>query len=84
MMKLLLIVGINDEIIAQFKKDLAKGDENFVFTDGGDLDMYLGVKVTKRKDEKLELTQPFLIDKIINTIIGKDMQLHISNIHKVF
>ena len=76
----LLIVGINDEIIAQFKKDLAKGDENFVFTDGGDLDMYLGVKVTKRKDGKLELTQPFLIDKIINTIIGKDTQLHISNI----
>ena len=76
----LLIVGINDEIIAQFKKDLAKGDENFVFTDGGDLDMYLGVQVTKRKDGKLELTQPFLIDKIINTIIGKDTQLHISNI----
>ena len=71
---------MNDEIIVQFKKDLAEGDEHFVSTDGGDLDMYLGVQVTKRKDGKLELTQPFFIEKIINTVFGKDTPLDISNL----
>jgi len=35
----LLTVGINDDIIIKkFKKDLATGKENFVFSDGGTLE----------------------------------------------
>ena len=68
----LLLIGTDDKIIAEFKKKLAEGNENFVFTDGGELDTYLGVQVKKQPNGSLELTQPFLIDKIIKTIIGND------------
>ena len=79
----LLIVGINDEIISNFKTQLAEGKENFVFTDGGPLESYLGVNVKKCNNGTIELTQSFLIEKIINTIIGKEEILHETNVPAV-
>ena len=50
----LLIVGINDAIIAAFKEELAQGKKNFIFTpDGGPLESYLGVNVYNTKMEHL-------------------------------
>ena len=46
----LLIVDTDDEIFANFKKELSKGKENFVFTDGGPLESYLGVEVVKHSN----------------------------------
>jgi len=60
--------------------DLAAGKENFIFTDVGDLEAYLGVEVTKHANKTIELCQPFLIDKIIKTIAGDANNLHSSNI----
>ena len=76
----LLIVGINDEIVANFKKILAEGKENFIFTDGGPLESYLGVEVSKNNNGSFELKQSFLIEKIIKTIIGEDDILHETNV----
>ncbi len=76
----LLIVGINDEIVANFKKILAEGKENFIFTDGGPLDSYLGVEVSKEDNGSFKLKQSFLIDKIIKTIIGDEEILHETNV----
>ena len=76
----LLIVGINDETVANFKKILAEGKENFVFTDGGPLEAYLGVEVSKPNNGSFELKQSFLIEKIIKTIIGDEEILHETNI----
>ena len=76
----LLIIGINEEIIANFKKILAEGKENFIFTDGGPLESYLGVEVSKTSNGSFELKQPFLIDKIIKTIIGDEAILHETNV----
>jgi len=79
----LLIIGIDDEIIATFKKELAEGKENFIFTDGGPLESYLGVNVKKHANGTFELSQSFLIEKIINTIVGEEEILHESNVPAV-
>ena len=75
----LLIIGIDDEIIATLKKELAEGKEKFIFTDGGPLESYLGLNVKKRVNGTFELSQSFLIEKIINTNVGEEEILHESN-----
>ena len=72
----LLIIGIDDEIIATYKKELTEGKENFIVTDGGPLASYLGVNVKKRANGTFELSQSFLIEKIINTIVSEEEILH--------
>ena len=69
----LLIVGVDDNIIKQFKKDFAAGH-------GGNLEACLGVEVTKHSNKTIELCQPFLIDKIIKTIAGDENNIHSFNI----
>lgn len=56
--------GISKRLI----KSLKDGNENFQFTDEGPLDKYLGVNIKKRKDGKLELTQPHLIERFLATV----------------
>ena len=72
--KLILIVYVDDMIcmcptskpIDDFLHDMQKG--GFSLTDQGDVNEYLGLKVTKSKDGKtMDLTQPHLIDKIISS-----------------
>ncbi len=79
----LCIVGIDQATVASFKKNLNNCEEKFTFTDGGPLDNYLGVNVIKHQNGKLELNQPFLIDKIIETIVGSEAILHESNVPAV-
>ena len=43
-------------------------DTNFKVTDEGDINDYLGVKVTKRTDGRLKLTQPHLIQQILDDL----------------
>ena len=56
---------------------MKEGNENFSFTDGGSLENYLGVKVTNRDDGSLQLTQPYLIQKII-TAVMQDQRINPS------
>ena len=51
-----------------------------MFTDGGPLESYLGVEITKHVNGSFELKQSFLINKIIDTIIGDEEVLYESNI----
>jgi hypothetical protein len=53
-------------------KSLKEGNENFDFTDDGDLDKYLGVDVKKHKDGSIELTQTHLIRRFLE-VIGMDI-----------
>ena len=50
---------------------LARGHENFVFTDEGDLKQYLGVNVDKHSDGTMHLTQTHLIQRFLE-VIGLD------------
>ena len=57
-----IFCGPNEEEIATCMSDLGK---RFDITDEGDIDEYLGVKVTRAPDGSITLTQPHLIDSII-------------------
>ena len=57
-----IFCGPDEKEIEKCMKDLS---EQFDITDEGDIDEYLGVKVTKLPDGTITLTQPHLIDSII-------------------
>ena len=65
-----------------------KQDANFKVTDEGDINNYLGVKATKRTGGRLELTQPHLIQQILDdlgftkTTIENHHQLHRLNYYQ--
>ena len=52
--------------VDKFIQDLR--DANFKVTDTGDINNYLGVKVTKSTDGRFELTQPHLIQHILGDL----------------
>ena len=55
--------------IDKFIKSLKDGPEQFEFTEEGSLASYLGVKfIDFDNGEQFEMTQPFLIDRIINAM----------------
>ena len=75
----IMIIGKDAAHVDSFKQSMKDGKENFCFTDGGNLENYLGVQVAKRADGSLLLTQPFLIQKIINAVIG-DQRINPSKV----
>ncbi len=80
----IVLVYVDDMIIFSRKgtragellvEALGEGHENFVFTDDGDLDKYLGVDVKRYKDGRIELTQPHLIERFL-AVIGYDKDVN--------
>ena len=68
-----ILISKDDIAIPKFIKSLEDGAKNFVFTDEGSLESYLGVSMVKLPDGKgFTLSQPLLIDRIIKAI-GFDM-----------
>eukprot|EP00978_Attheya_sp_CCMP212_P011298 scaffold27851_cov51-Attheya_sp.AAC.1 len=57
---------IND--IIQLMKVPCKGTRTFDVTDKGQLSDYLGVKIERKDDGSIHLTQPHLIDQIISDL----------------
>ena len=64
----LIILSPRDIIITNFVKSLQGTTEEFELTDEGPLEKYLGVNIKKHKDGLLELTQPYLIERIIKGV----------------
>ena len=44
---------------------MKNGDENFVLTDEGDINKFLGIEITQLDDKRFKISQPFLTDRII-------------------
>ena len=42
------------------------GKENFVTTDEGNINKFLGIEITQFDDKRFKVSQPFLIDRIIS------------------
>ena len=64
-----ILVSKKESVITDFVQSLHNGPENFVFTEEGSLKSYLGICISKLPDGKgFEMSQPFLIDKIIKAI----------------
>ena len=58
-----------DLAIQKFISYLKAGTEDFVFTEEGTMNLYLGVDISSLTDEKdFTLSQPFLIDRVIQAL----------------
>ena len=61
-----ILLSPKKEIIDEFLVSLKHGPEQFIFTDEGDIERYLGVEVTRLDDDSgFKMTQPFLIERIL-------------------
>ena len=60
-----IIIGPAMTEIDKFVESLKNGPEDFVLTDEGDIDKFLGIEITQLDDRRFKLAQPFLIDRII-------------------
>lgn len=63
-----ILVGKSNKAIDGFIDSMNKGDENFDFTDDGDIKNYLGVEFTRHGDGSMELKQEFLMKRIVDAV----------------
>ena len=60
-----IIVGEDMGEIDGFVKSMQQGSENFVLTDEGSIDKFLGIEIKRLGKQEFEISQPFLIDRIL-------------------
>ena len=63
-----ILISKDKAVIQEFIHSLGNGPENFDFTDEGTLSEYLGVEISRLPDGGFSLSQPFLIERIINLL----------------
>ena len=64
-----IIISNKVFVIQKFISSLKAGTENFVFTEEGTMDLYLGVDISLLPDKKgFTFSQPFLIDRVIQAL----------------
>ena len=60
-----IIIGKDMGEIDGFMKSMQRGSENFVLTDEGSIDKFLGIEIKRLGKQEFEISQPFLIDRIL-------------------
>ena len=61
-----IIVGPSMDHIDSLVESMKTGKENFVLTDEGDINKFLGIEITQLDDKRFKVSQPFLIDRIVS------------------
>ena len=61
-----IIFGPSMDRIDSFVKSMNTGKDNFVLTDEGDINKFLGIEITHLDDKRFNFSQPFLIDQIVS------------------
>ena len=61
-----IIVGKSMKDIDAFVNSMKNGKENFVLTDEGDINKFLGIQIDHLDRDRFKVSQPFLIDRILN------------------
>jgi len=61
-----IIISPSRESIDRLISSMQSGPENFKLTDEGGVNKLLGVEITHLNDNSFELSQPFLIDRILS------------------
>ena len=56
----LIIAGGSMKEIDSFSYSIQYGLENFILTDKGDVNKFLGIEIKHNEDSSFELSQPFL------------------------
>ena len=59
-----IILGPSMKDIYGFAESTKSGSENFVLTDEGYINKFLGNEINQLDDKRLNISQPFLIDRI--------------------
>ena len=59
-----IIIGKDMKEIDSFVKSMQNGPENFILTDEGDIDKFLGIEIKQLDNNRFEMAQPFLIERI--------------------
>jgi hypothetical protein len=76
-----IIVGKDMIDIDQFVLSMQNGPENFVLTDEGSIDKFLGIEIKRLGPQEFEIYQPFLINRIV-TFLGlksKEYETHCND-----
>ena len=63
-----IVFGPSDKAIDEVVIDLRNSTQNFTIDDQGDVGDFLGIQIQKRDDGSIVLTQPHLIDSIIQDL----------------
>jgi hypothetical protein len=63
-----IIVGTSMKSIDRLIESMQKGPEGFILTDEGDIDKFLGIEIRHLEQNKFEIAQPFLIDRIVRLL----------------
>jgi histone deacetylase 1/2 len=61
-----IIISPSRDSIDRLISSMQSGPENFKLTDEGGVNKFLGVEITRLGDNSFELSQPFLINRILN------------------
>ena len=61
-----IISGTCMKDIDSFIFSMQHGSENFILTDEGDVKLFLGIEITHNEDYSFELSQPFLINRLLS------------------
>ena len=61
-----IIVGPSMENINRFVDSMKNGDKNFVLTNEGDINKFLGIEITQLDDKIFKISQLYLTDRIIS------------------
>ena len=74
-----IIVGNSMQHIDQLVSSMQNGPENFILTDEGDIDKFLGINIKHISDNKFELSQPYLIERIVSLLGLKDNEFDVES-----
>ena len=58
---------------------MQNGPEDFILTDEGDIDKFSGIDIKFLDDNKFDITQPFLIERIANLLGLKDNDFDVES-----
>ena len=70
-----IIIGKDMQRIDKFIESMMNGPENFILTDEGDIDKFLGIEITQIDENRFKISQPFLIDRIASLLGFSDVDM---------
>ena len=73
-----IIAGRIMKDIDSFIYSMQHGSENFILTDEGDVNKFLGIEITHNKDYSFEMSQPFLIDRLLSLLVLVNNEFYTS------
>ena len=74
-----IIISKDTKVIDRFVSSMMNGQEGFVLTDDGDLARFLGVEIKYKDDGSIHVTQPHLIQRILEACGIKESEVNKRN-----